>query len=205
PSKRGPLALRVILDDYEEFRESGEAFHAYFKRQGKRYFYSLLKDVGDAKTLEPEEFLDWGQADTFTPEIGVGECAGVVIDLVETLLYEAEEKLEWAAESLEGGHYADSIYHSYNAWVQGAKALLVADGKQTNTQAKIISDFQEEWVAKGLIEFSASFPELVYQIQKEAPTVQFAKRYLAEARAFFGQARAIRNRRVAEELKSSVH
>jgi hypothetical protein len=35
-------------------------------------------------------FVDWGNADNYVKAVGVGECAGVVIDLVATLLLEAK-------------------------------------------------------------------------------------------------------------------
>ena len=43
PSKRGPQALRTILEDYEEYQNEGEYFADYYLRQGKNYFYQLLK------------------------------------------------------------------------------------------------------------------------------------------------------------------
>ena len=69
----------------------------------------------------------------------LGECAGVVIDLVQTLFFEAEEKLEWAAEALKENRYADGIYHTYTAFVNGAKGLLLGDNVRCNTQAGIIT------------------------------------------------------------------
>jgi sulfite reductase (ferredoxin) len=185
PSKRGPEALRRILDDYEAQGEAEEYFHAYFERQGKPYFYALLKDLADAKTLTPEEFIDWGKADDFVPEIGVGECAGVVIDLVQTLLFESEEKLDWAETALSHQRYADSIYHSYTALVNTAKALLTGKDITTNTQAGIISSFDEAFVETGEIALAGSFADLVYRMRNEAPTRAFAAEYLAAAAGFF--------------------
>ena len=75
-------------------------FNEYYDRQGKIYFYDLLKEIASADTLTQEEYLDWGHTETFKTEIGVGECAGVTIDLVSTLLLEGEEKLSNAEEAL---------------------------------------------------------------------------------------------------------
>ncbi len=185
PSKRGPDALRLILDDYDANGQEGEYFHAYYQRQGKKYFYALLKDLGNSKNLTPEEFIDWGKADDFVPEIGVGECAGVVIDLVQTLLFESEEKLDWAEEALREKRYADSIYHSYTALVNTAKALLTGKEVATNTQAGIIRKFDEEFVETGEVSLEGSFADFVYRIREEEPTPHFATAYLAEAEAFF--------------------
>ena len=66
---------------------------------------------------------------------GVGECAGVVVDLVSTLLLEASEKIQSANEALLSGLYADVIYHAYTAFVNGAKAILTSESISANSQA----------------------------------------------------------------------
>ncbi|MEM7369613.1 MAG: nitrite reductase [Bacteroidota bacterium] len=186
PSKRGPEALRILLNDYEQSAQEGEYFHAYFRRQGKAYFYQLLKAVVEPE-LTANEFIDWGHVDTFAPQIGVGECAGVVIDLVATLLFETEEKLKWANEALSDQAYADSIYHSYTALVNGAKAQLVSKQINTNTQAGIIRDFDTYIVQTGEFQLEADFATLVYQIKEEQPTKAFAEAYFEQAKAFHQQ------------------
>src|SRR5690606_22096859 len=115
--KRATLVLRGVLDDYALNASEEESFHAYYDRQGKDYFYQLLKPLADLTTLTPEEFVDWGHVEQFQTAIGVGECAGVMIDLVATLLLESDEKMEWATESLEAGAYADSISHTYSVFI----------------------------------------------------------------------------------------
>src|SRR5205085_1774917 len=125
---RGPQALRVLLNDYADSREEGEYFASYYLRRGEKHFYNLLKPLADLKTLVDSDFVDWEQDVKFETAIGVGECAGVKIDLIATLLYESDEKLKWSSEMFEKGHFADSIYHSYNVFVSTAKALLLDKG-----------------------------------------------------------------------------
>src|SRR5690606_9980208 len=101
PSKRGPQALRLILDDYEQNKLEGENFIAYYDRKEQLYFYDFLKPLSDVENLSDEDFIDWGSKEKFEQKIGVGECASVVIDLVATLLLEGEEKLEESVAYLE--------------------------------------------------------------------------------------------------------
>jgi sulfite reductase (ferredoxin) len=181
PSKRVTQALSLLLDDYHENSQEDELFNDYYDRQTKNYFYLLLKPLADLTTLVEEEFIDWGHEKIYKPEIGVGECAGVIIDLVATLIYEAEEKLEWAHESYELKRYADAIYHTYSVFISGAKALLLDKGVNKGTHIGIIEAFDEEFVKTKEIVLSESFDALIMQINKNEPSAQFAQAYLAAA------------------------
>lgn len=199
PSKRGPAVLRSLLDDFFNNAVEGEYFNNYYDRKGKDYFYQLLKPHADNSTLLPEEFVDWGQNEKYKQEIGVGECAGVMIDLVATLLFEAEEKREWAKIALEENSYADSIYHSYAALVSTAKALLTEKQIHCNTQIGILNDFDKHFVEAGIFELEKSFKETALQINKNEPTKLFAENYLAQAEFILEKATLYR-KNTANEL-----
>lgn len=191
PSKRGPEALRRILNDFESHAE-GKKFVDYYKEKGERYFYDLLNDLQDVTNLTQEDFIDWGTNEAYVKEIGVGECAGVVIDLIATLFLESEEKIENAKVSFGNKVYSNAIYHAYSSLVNSAKALLLADNISTNTQAGIISQFNEFFIESGKIDLGTSFPELIYQINKQAPTEAFAIKYIENARGFLQKVRDFR-------------
>ncbi len=196
PSKRGPEALRIILNDFENNNE-GNDFLTYYDRQGKTYFYDLLKHLSDTTNLVEDDFIDWGSDEQYIKAIGVGECAGVVIDLVATLLFESEEKITNAKEALKGGQWSDSIYHSYTALVNTAKALLTSEQVKTNTQSGIINNFDSHFVDTGKVILSSSFSELVYQINKNEPTEAFAAEYLEAVKSFYQQVDVIRAKEVS--------
>jgi len=183
PSKRGPKALRTILDNFELNVQEGESFLNYYDRQGEIYFYNLLKPLADASNLVQTDFIDWGSEEPYRQEVGIGECAGVVIDLVVTILLDSEEKIENASESLKLNQFSDSIYYAYTSMVNMAKALLLTEGKKTNTQVGIISQFDE--VFENKIELKTTFSEFIYQIKKNEPTQYFAQKYLEDANSFY--------------------
>jgi sulfite reductase (ferredoxin) len=185
PSKRGPDALRLLLNDIEKNQQKEENFLEYYDRQGKTYFYDLLKVLSDTTNLEPSDFIDWGHSENYVKAIGVGECAGVVIDLIATLLFESEEKITSAEEALKENQFSDSIYYAYTAFVNTAKALLISEDVKTNTQAGIITSFQEYFVASKIVELESSFEDLVYQMKHENPTKAFAQKYLKAAKLFY--------------------
>jgi sulfite reductase (ferredoxin) len=184
PAKRATSVLRFVLDDYKANSIENEVFHDYYDRLGKDYFYQLLKPLADLTTLKEDEFVDWGHEETFVTAIGVGECAGVVIDLVATLLYESDEKLGWANEAFAKGFWSDAIYHSYNVFISSAKALLLDKNINSSTQIGIIKEFDAQYVEKGEFVLNGTFNDLVLQINKNEPSEEFATAYLAAASGF---------------------
>ncbi|WP_345953364.1 nitrite reductase [Mucilaginibacter sp. PAMB04168] len=192
PAKRATHVLRYVLNDYQANSIAEETFHAYYDRQGKDYFYQLLKPLADLTTLTEEEFVDWGHEETFATAIGVGECAGVMIDLVATLLFEADEKLGWAKEAFAGSRWADAIYHSYNTMVSTAKALLLDKAVNSSTQAGVIKEFDNHYVNTGLVTLPVSFNDLVLQINQNEPSEAFAGAYLQSAQEFITEMTAAR-------------
>ncbi|KDN54242.1 HEPN domain-containing protein [Flavobacterium seoulense] len=197
PSRRGPEALRLILNDFEA-NANGATFLDYYDANGEKYFYEFLKPLADVTNLTEADFVDWGNADNYVKAVGVGECAGVVIDLVATLLYEAKDKLIVAQESFEEGKWSDSIYQAYAGFVNGAKALLLAEKQKTNTHAGIIDSFDTVFVEGNKIELATSFRDLVYQINKNEPSEAFAKQYIQEAITFFEKLEAYREQDLAK-------
>ncbi|MEK7253283.1 MAG: nitrite/sulfite reductase, partial [Bacteroidota bacterium] len=75
PTRRLPQAVRLLLNDYEAnalsetVAGSGEYFNDYFRRQGNRYFYDLLKPLADLATLTDRELFDWGQNSEYVQSI----------------------------------------------------------------------------------------------------------------------------------------
>ena len=199
PSKRGPDVLRHLLNDYKDNRQTDETHLQYTKRVGEKYFYDLLKPLANLETLRAEDYVDWGQEEKYSTAIGVGECAGVMIDLIATLLLEAEEKLEWSQENLDRKAYADGIYNAYSAFVHSAKGLLLQQGVQCNTQAGILKDFDIHFTQTGLYTESNSFKETVLQMNESEPSEQFANGYLQQAKNFVAYAKSFREQLVLNE------
>jgi sulfite reductase (ferredoxin) len=198
PSKKGPDVLRSLLSDFEEFATEGHYFNAYYDSRGKDYFYRLLKPLADPEKLSADDFIDWGQEEKFRTEIGVGECAGVMIDLVSTLIFEAEEKQVLAAEAFQLEQYGDSIYQTYAAFVSTAKALLLRKQVYCNTQIGIINDFDKQFVETGRISLGKTFSAIVLQINQIAPSKEFADNYWKELDDFMEKVKQYRSSLIYE-------
>ena len=201
PSKRGPEALRRIFNDFEA-NGNGQKFVEYYKEKGEKYFYDFLNDLQDVSNLIQEDFIDWGEEEKYVKAIGIGECAGVMIDLIATLFFESEEKIENANEAFENGVYSGAIYYAYQSLANSAKAMLLAAEKKTNTHASIISQFDEEFISSGKIDLGTSFADMIYQINKFSPTKDFASKYIDNATIFLQKVRAYREAETAITAKA---
>ncbi len=196
PSKRGPQALRIILDDFEA-NGGGAPYEAYYEDKGQLYFYELLKPLSGVDNLVPEDFVDWGNTERYEQAIGIGECAGVVIDLVATLLLESEEKITYAESALEEGKWAAGIYHAYSALVNAAKALLTLEDTKTNTHASIIKDFDALYVENNKLTLGFSFEEKVLSLTHNEPTQAFAELYVDDAKMILQTIETFREQQLA--------
>ncbi|MBC8109714.1 MAG: HEPN domain-containing protein, partial [Verrucomicrobia bacterium] len=156
----------------------GEYFNDYYDRQGEKYFYTLLKPLANLEILQPADFIDWGQTAMYETEIGVGECASVVIDLVSILIFEADEKADWAKEAFAENRLVDAIYHAYSVMISAAKGLLLDKDVNCSTHHGIISEFDKNYPE---LSGGQGFKEKIMQINQHEPSYEFAVNYLSEA------------------------
>lgn len=185
PSKRILQVLDTLLQDFIIHSETFD-FHSYYDKRGNKYFYDLLKPHADTQNLVPEDFIDWGQEQKFETAIGVGECAGVVIDLVGTLFKDALEKLESAKIALKENHYADAIYFAYAANVHLAKSALINDSIQCNTHHGILKGFDNWRLQQTDFDYqNRDFSTFVLSINQHKPSLEFAENYLTETQHWF--------------------
>ncbi len=184
PSRRIENVIRTLLDDFLLNKYEEETFRDFYTRYGKNYFYELLKSIADVKEWTDNELLDWGSEQRFFPEIGIGECAGVKIDLVKTLIYEAEEKIDQANYFLTEGKLNDALYTIYSALVEGAKAFLIKKGDKTNSKKQIADEFEAYFhlVKDELNELS--FVALLNKSNAYSAEFSFVETYLKQAERF---------------------
>ena len=197
-SKKVPEAVRVLLSDYKNSRLTGETFNDYYDRQGKNYFYLLLKPLSILGEITQDHLLDWGTQEQYKTAIGVGECAGALVDMVAIVLEETMERLQKASESYAENEWVDSIYYSYNTYIHAGKALLLMKELPCNTQYSVLNNFEKHFVETGLLDVGGSYKEKVLQINKNEPDEAFAAAYMAGATAFLKKVQETRALWLAE-------
>jgi sulfite reductase (ferredoxin) len=189
PSKRIIQVLRLLFTNYFELKTEQETFNDYYDRQGNKYFYDILKPLADTSTLDESDFIDWGGEEKFKTAIGVGECAGVIIDLVATLLYDADEKLQDAKLAFEEKRWADAAYFSYATGIHTAKALLIKNKVHCNTHSGIISDFDTHFGDFYGFRTAINFSTFIMRINTQKADEAFAKEFLEEVEGFLQKAK----------------
>ena len=184
PTKRIPETVRTLLADFSKNRNGEELYIPYAVRQGKAYFYDLLKPIADIDGIKETELFDWGQNRQYIQEIGVGECAGVAYDMVGAILGDAVEQAEKAQQALAEDRLPEARYHSYTAYVIAAKGWLLSHDVACNTQIKILEDFAEHAITAGLFPFEGDFTEQVLRIRNEVAETSAVKEYVSDSRTF---------------------
>ena len=146
PAKNVPSAISHLLDVYRRDRSDGESLHAFIKRAGKPALkeeligHSILPPYAE----DPSYYFDWEAEEKFSLEdLGPGECAGGAIEMIDNRILEAEQELYQARILAEKHQFAMAINKAYRAVVAGAKALLVTEGIDPNTDADTLAEFDQ--------------------------------------------------------------
>ncbi len=154
PAKNVPAAIEHLLDYYRKEREDGESLQVFIARQGK----AKLKEQLIPHTFLPsfaensEYYFDWEADEEFSVEdLGPGECAGGALEMIDNRMLEAEQELYHARILAEKHQYGIAINKAYRAVIAGAKAILVTEGTDPNTDADTLAEFDRLVTSKGLM------------------------------------------------------
>jgi sulfite reductase beta subunit-like hemoprotein len=75
PAKSAPEAVRRILEHYLANREANETFREYVLRFKVETFRALTADLAKPIEVAPELYMDWGDNEQFSLQLGRAECA----------------------------------------------------------------------------------------------------------------------------------
>jgi len=154
PAKNVPAAIQHLLDLYRRTRKDGESLSTFIDHTGKIKLkdelipYTILPTYQD----DPTFYVDWEADEEFSVEdLGPGECAGGALEMIDNRILEAEQELYQSRLLAEKHQYAFAINKAYRAVVAGAKAILVTEGIDPNTDADTLAEFDNMIRAKGLM------------------------------------------------------
>jgi sulfite reductase (ferredoxin) len=127
PSKRVPETVERIASRYLEERQPGERFRAYIERIGKAKAKLMIEDLMAVPPhdVDASFYVDWADAREYTiGDIGVGECAGEVVNPIDFQLAACEREAFEAQLALEAGDAAKAWRQAYDSMMHAAAALL---------------------------------------------------------------------------------
>ncbi len=126
PSKHVPKAVKTLTDRFVNERQPTETFQAFVQRIGKKQIRKLVDELSIIPTYEqdPSYYSDWGDPREYTiGDLGVGECAGEVVPLVQVGLAGSEREVFEAQLLLDEGNSQGAAERAFSAMVQAAQAL----------------------------------------------------------------------------------
>lgn len=75
PAKAAPEAVRRVLDHYIANRQPDELFREYVQRFKVETFRAMTADLAKPIELDPDYYMDWGDNEQFSLQLGRAECA----------------------------------------------------------------------------------------------------------------------------------
>ena len=127
PSKRIPETVDRITARYLNERQPGESFQSYIKRIGKAACKSMLEDLMAIPIHDeaPDLYKDWADAREYTiGDIGIGECAGEVVNPIDFQLTACEREAFEAQLAHEAGEFRRAASLAYQAMLHAATSLV---------------------------------------------------------------------------------
>ncbi len=197
PSKRIPDVVTAMTDAYLRERQGQETFQEYTQRVGKKALKDKLAPFTKVPAREEDAsfYSDWGDPREFTiGDMGTGECAGEVVSLVDSDLSLAEAMVFDSQLALENGDFTAVADKSYQAMLQGAKALVKMRFLDiTDDPDQIVAEFKQRYYDTEIFfdRFGGGrFGQYLFRRheQKEQPTDTAAGRQLVEEASLFVEA-----------------
>jgi sulfite reductase (ferredoxin) len=127
PAKRIPEVLERITERYVKERTHGQSFQDFIRHIGKMELRNSLEDLMTVPAYEEDStfYSDWGDPREFTlGDMGIGECAGEVVSMVDFDLAAAERLVFEAQVRLDEEDYSEADGLAYGAMLQSARALI---------------------------------------------------------------------------------
>ncbi|MHC5067840.1 MAG: nitrite/sulfite reductase, partial [Planctomycetota bacterium] len=150
PAKRVPEAIDRLTGWYGKERGADEGFQAFIKRQGKPALKGLLKDLTEIAPYEedPTPYTDWHDPREYTTgDIGIGECAGELVETVDFGVAKAERLVFDAQVALDAKDGAKAAELAMEAMYAAAKALVYTQNVDiTDDRDEILEQFQSKLV-----------------------------------------------------------
>ena len=189
PAKRATAVVDTLIAAYREQRQEGQSFGDWARTLDKAAVRVLIEPVIALPdpAADPEAYRDYYSADQdFSIDgRGQGECAGTVVGGIETKLGLSQDLLERADGDVADGKWAAAYGQIDRAVVASARALLITEGMDHDTDDEAVLAFQKLVVDLGVV--ADVFEELVNSVGRTPERVdeELVRKRLDLAHAFY--------------------
>ncbi len=145
PSQNVAKAIVKLSEFYSREKQRDETFSQVVARLGKARLRQELEDLMLLPALEeaPEFYQDTRQPWQYQRSIGVGECAGEVVDQAEFMLEDADRIHFEATIDLDEGRFAEAAGKAFQANKKAADALLFTKGLWLSDKYDTVAEFKK--------------------------------------------------------------
>lgn len=152
PSKNVDKAIAKISDFYSREKRDGETLSDLVARLGKTRLREELAEFMALPGYEeaPNYYQDIRQPWQYQRSIGVGECAGEVVDQAEFLLEDADRIHFESTLDLEGSRFGDASAKAFEACKKAADALLFTKGLWLSDKYDTVDEFRKHFYETGV-------------------------------------------------------
>lgn len=168
PAKRVPDTVRRLVEFYDREKQGAETFADVVERVGKARLKEEIEDLAELPAMEENDDLyrDNRQTWVYHKSVGVGECAGEVVDQAEFMLNDADRLHFEATIALEQGNPTEAAQKALQAQMKAADALLFTKGLLISDKYDTVSEFRKLFYDTG--KFSKPFAENYFRSAEES-------------------------------------
>ena len=204
PAKNIPAVVERLTELYASSRERNESFQDFVRRVGKATLKKALADLVPIPDyiLDPSYYSDWGDAREYTlGDMGVGECAGEVVSLVDFGLAASERVVFEALTALDEGRTDEAGSRALGAMLEAARALARHEKPDLGSEPDVvIEEFRARFHDSGRFHDTyagSKFANYLFQAFDEGERTfdtEDARRRIQEAELFIEAAHSMNTR-----------
>ena len=193
PSQNVDKAIVRVTEFYNREKQGDETLSDVVARLGKTRVKQELAEFMDLPTFEesPDFYRDIRQPWQYKRSIGVGECAGEVVDQAEFMLEDADRIHFESTLDLERDRFGDASTKAFEACKKAADALLFTKGLWLSDRYDTVAEFRKHFCDND--SFYKPFADNFLRTAQEGPSEDFehARLRVEEATLFIEAAQGV--------------
>ena len=139
-AKKAPEAVKAIIEYYKENAPEGKKFSEYLAEVDVKELKPVIKPFDQIASYEGNEeiFLDYEmkEGEEYSPAVGLGECAGGVLNLVTESFDDSVNYINMAKDVFEKGFFNDVYFNLREAVLHTMSGALIEAGEKEKSFEK---------------------------------------------------------------------